>query len=172
MQAPILKSLTVQTPGGLTSTLTTTRAVSLSNPADPLSLATQTDTLVINGRTYTSTYTQATRLLSTTTPQGRTSQVTLDAKGRVIQEQVTGLEPVSYSYDALGRLATITQGTGVDARTSTLTYNSKCAYRVDSERYSMLYVVGPWTPEARPRRVWKAAIGVRRRLKRKANSSR
>src|SRR2546425_563460 len=27
-------------------------------------------------------------------------------------------------------------------------------------------------PEARPRRVWKAAIGVRRRLKRKANASR
>ena len=49
----------------------------------------------------------------------------LDAKGRVAQEQVTGLEPVSYGYDALGRLATITQGTGVDARTSTLTYNTK-----------------------------------------------
>jgi YD repeat-containing protein len=35
------------------------------------------------------------------------------------------LEPVSYGYDALGRLSTITQGSGVDARTSTLTYNSK-----------------------------------------------
>src|SRR5206468_5335314 len=122
---PILKSLTVQTPLGLTSTLTTTRAVSLSNPADPLSLSSQTDTLVINGRTYTSTYTQSTRLLSTTTPAGRTSQVTLDAKGRVGQEQVTGLEAVSYTYDSLGRLSTITQGSGVDARTSTLTYNTK-----------------------------------------------
>ncbi len=125
MQAPILKSLTVQTPGGLTSTLSTTRAVTLSNPNDPLSLSTQTDTLVINGRTYTSTYTQATRLLSTTTPANRTSTVTLDAKGRVIQELVTGLEPVAYTYDSLGRLSTITQGTGVDARTSTLSYNTK-----------------------------------------------
>jgi RHS repeat-associated protein len=125
MQAPILKSLTVQTPLALTSTLTSSRSVSLSNPNDPLSLATQTDTLVINGRTYQSTYTQATRLLSITTPANRTSQVTLDAKGRVIQEQVTGLEAVSYTYDALGRLSTITQGTGVNARTSTLTYNSK-----------------------------------------------
>ncbi|MGH7164136.1 MAG: RHS repeat-associated core domain-containing protein [Nitrospiraceae bacterium] len=120
-----MKSLTVQTPGGLTSSLTTTRVVSLSNPTDPLSLATQTDTLVTNGRTYTSTYTQATRLLSTTTPAGRTSTVALDAKGRVAAEQVTGLEAVSYSYDAVGRLSTITQGTGVDARTSTLSYNSK-----------------------------------------------
>jgi YD repeat-containing protein len=125
MQSPILKSLTVQTPLGLTSTLTTTRAVTLTNPTDPLSLATQTDTLVINGRTYTSTYTQATRLLGTTTPAGRTSNVTLDTKGRVIQEQVTGLDAVAYTYDSLGRLSTITQGSGGTARTSTLTYNSK-----------------------------------------------
>lgn len=115
----------MQTPLGLTSTLTTTRAVTLSNPNDPLSLATQTDTLVINGRTYTSTYTQPTRLLSTITPQGRTSQVTLDAQGRVIQEQVTGLDAVSYTYDSLGRLSTITQGSGAAVRTSTLNYNSK-----------------------------------------------
>lgn len=125
MQSPILKSLTIQTPSVLTSTLTSSRAVTLTNPSDPLSLATQTDTLVINGRAYSSTYTQATRLLSTTTPANRTSQVTLDAKGRVIQEQVTGLEAVSYTYDALGRLSTITQGTGAAARTSTLNYNVK-----------------------------------------------
>ncbi|MBX3324920.1 MAG: hypothetical protein U0223_13295 [Nitrospira sp.] len=125
MQSPILKSLTVATPLGLSSSLTTTRTVTLSNPNDPLSLATQTDTLVINGSTYTSTYTQATRLLRTTTPAGRISDVTLDAKGRVVQEQVTGLDPVAYTYDTSGRLATITQGTGVNVRTSTLTYNSK-----------------------------------------------
>jgi len=124
MQAPLLRSLTVQTPL-LTSTLTSTRAVTLTNPNDPLSLATQTDTLVINGRTYTSTYTQATRLLRTTTPVGRISDVTVDAKGRVVQEQVTGLEPVAYTYDSLGRLSTITQGSGGTARTSTLSYNSQ-----------------------------------------------
>ena len=64
MQAPILKSLTVQTPSALTSTLTSSRAVTLTNPNDPLSLSSQTDTLVINGRTYTSTYTQAMWLCS------------------------------------------------------------------------------------------------------------
>ena len=125
MQAPILKSLTVRTPSALTSTLTSTRSVSLSNPSDPLSLSTQTDTLVINGRTYTSTYTRSTRLLTTTTPQGRTSTVTLDALGRVTAEQVAGLEAIGYGYDSLGRLSTITQGTGVNARTSTLSYNQK-----------------------------------------------
>lgn len=72
-QSPLLKSLTALTPGGLTSTLATTRAVTLTNPNNPLSLRSQTDTLVINGRTYTSIYTQATRLLSTTTPANRTT---------------------------------------------------------------------------------------------------
>jgi RHS repeat-associated protein len=123
MAAPLLQSLMVRAPSGLTSTVTTTREVSLSNPDDPLSLGTQTDTLAINGRTYRSTYTQDTKTLTTTTPAGRISTVTLDTKGRVVQEQVTGLEPVNYTYDALGRLQTITQGSGAVTRTSTLTYN-------------------------------------------------
>ena len=42
-----------------------------------------------------------------------------------MQEQVTGLEPVAYSYDTQGRLNTITQGTGTNARTSTLSYDTK-----------------------------------------------
>ncbi len=97
MQAPLLSSLEVSTPGGLTSTLSTARSITLSNPEDPLSLATQTDTLVINGRTYTSAFDQTARLVTTTTPAGRTSQVALDAHGRVVQEQVPGLEAVSYT---------------------------------------------------------------------------
>jgi YD repeat-containing protein len=125
MQVPVSKSLTVAVPGGLTSTLTSTRTAVLSNPADPLSLTSQTDTLVINGRTYTSVFNQAAKTITTTTPASRVSTVTLDVQGRVIKEQVTGLEAVSYTYDALGRLSTITQGTGANARTSTLSYNTK-----------------------------------------------
>ncbi|MEK7786628.1 MAG: hypothetical protein AAB658_14555, partial [Chloroflexota bacterium] len=51
--------------------------------------------------------------------------MTLDTKGRVIAEQVAGLEAIGYGYDSLGRLSTITQGSGAAARTSTLSYNSK-----------------------------------------------
>jgi YD repeat-containing protein len=58
-------------------------------------------------------------------PSRRDHPVARLKKGRVASEQVTGLEAVRYHYDAVGRLSTITQGTGVDARTSTLTYNSK-----------------------------------------------
>jgi RHS repeat-associated protein len=122
LQAPVLKSLTVRLPSALTSTLTSSRSVTLGTGGV---LTTQTDTLVINGRTYSSVFNQTAKTLTTTTPAGRTSTVTLDTKGRVIQEQVTGLEPVAYSYDSLGRLSTITQGSGPTARTSTLSYNTK-----------------------------------------------
>src|SRR5207249_2901270 len=125
MQAPITRSVSVTLPTGLTSALMTTRTAVLSNPNDLLSLTSQTDTLVINGRTYTSVFDQTAKTMTTMTPAGRTSTVTLDTKGRVIQEQVTGLEPVSYTYDTLGRLSTITQGTGANARTSTLSYDTK-----------------------------------------------
>ena len=125
MQSPLMKSLTVQTPLGVTSTTTQTRTVTLANPVDPFSMTSLTDTVQINGRQYQSVFTQTAKTLTTTTPVGRTSNVTLDAKGRVVQEQVTGLEAVAYTYDSLGRLSTITQGSGASARTSTLTYNSK-----------------------------------------------
>jgi YD repeat-containing protein len=41
---------------------------------------------------------------------------------------VTGLAAVTATYDAFGRLATITTGTGPDTRTATLAYdaNSTC----------------------------------------------
>src|SRR5439155_1348207 len=97
-----------------------------------------TDTLVINGRAYTSVFNQTAKTITTTTPAGRISTVTLDTKGRVIQEQVTGLEPVSYTYDTLGRLSTITQGTGATARTFMLSYDT-------GGRLSMLTLPGNLT---------------------------
>ena len=56
MQAPITKSLTT-TSGGLTATLSAERTVNLTNPNDPLSLTSLTDTVTLNGRTASSVYT-------------------------------------------------------------------------------------------------------------------
>ena len=53
MQTPILTEQTFTTPGGLIWNATATRTASLSDPANPLSLTTQTDTVNVNGRTYT-----------------------------------------------------------------------------------------------------------------------
>ncbi len=125
MMAPVPTSLTIVTPGSLTLTSTSTRTATLSDSNNPLSLTALDDTLVLNGRTSTSHFDAATRTLTTTSPAGRVRTRTIDLQGRTISSQVTGLAPVTATYDAVGRLATITTGTGPDARTTTLAYDSQ-----------------------------------------------
>jgi RHS repeat-associated protein len=121
MQAPILKTLTVNRPGGTTTTRTATRTATLLVPNNLLSLTAQTETVTINGKTYTSTYSAATKKVTTTTPSGRQSVTTIDAEGRLVQAAVAGIAPVQLAYDGRGRLASLTQ----DDRTYTLTYDSQ-----------------------------------------------
>ncbi|MDE2179981.1 MAG: tandem-95 repeat protein [candidate division NC10 bacterium] len=125
MMAPVPKSLTVATPGGLSLYSTSTRTATLSNPANPLSLTAQDDTVILNGRTATSHFDAATRTFTTTSPASRVSTRTIDAQGRTTSTQLTGLAAVTRTYDASGRLATITTGTGPDTRTMTLAYDSQ-----------------------------------------------
>ena len=112
MRAPITKSLTITTPGSLTSTIFTGRTVTLADPLDLLSLETQTDKVNINGRLYESDYDNATLTSTATTPEGRQTVTTLDSQGRVLQEAIAGLDPTDFSYDLRGRLTTITEGVG------------------------------------------------------------
>ncbi len=104
MQAPILQSLTVQTPGGLTASLTGRSHVTLSNPADPLTLATQIDSMALNGQWTVSGYDQATREMVRTSPAGRQVFGRLDARGRLVKAQTAGLDSLTISYDAQGRV--------------------------------------------------------------------
>ncbi len=95
------------------------RTVALSNPRDPLSLVSQTDTVITNGRASTTTYDAATRTFTTTSAAGRQIVTTVDAQGRPLQTQASGMLPVVRTYDTHGRLATITQG----ARSTSFSYN-------------------------------------------------
>jgi len=124
MQSPVAKTLTVTTPGGLSTALATERTAQLADDNNPLSLTKLTDKVTVNGRITTRVYDAATRTRTTTTAAGRTSTVTLDALGRPVHEQSAGLLATSYSYDTHGRLATITQGSGAEARTVTFSYNA------------------------------------------------
>jgi RHS repeat-associated protein len=119
MADPIISSLTLTTPGGLVSTLSQTRTVTLSDPNNPLSLTSQTDTFVVNGATYTSRFDAAARTITSRTPQERNQVTILDEKGHVASTQVPGVDPVQFTYDTHGHLSTVTQG----MRTETLTYN-------------------------------------------------
>jgi RHS repeat-associated protein len=124
MLAPVVQQMTTTTPGGLKFNLKVARTATLADTADPFSLITQTETVSINGRPYTSTYTAATRTWVEETPAGRVVTTTIDAQGRVVYEQVAGLAPAAYSYDSRGRLITATLGSGAEARTVTFAYDS------------------------------------------------
>jgi YD repeat-containing protein len=124
MSAPVITSQMITTPGGLALNLTQERTADLADDDDPLSLVTLTDTATLNGRTSTSVYDAATRTTTSTTPEGRTSTETIDALGRPTRFEVPELAPVSLAYDSSGRLETLTEGDGADARTTTLAYDS------------------------------------------------
>jgi len=125
MQVPIPNSFTVRLPSGLTSSFRMTRAVTLSNPSNPLSLTSQTDTFSLNGRSATSTYTASTKTRTDRSPANRLVTTTVDAQGRVIRQQQDALEPVAFTYDARGRLTGVSHGTGEAARASSFTYDSE-----------------------------------------------
>jgi hypothetical protein len=78
MQAPVIGVLTVSSPNGRVETLNGTRSVRLADPANPFSLQTQTDTLSINGRAFTSTYDATAHTVTSVGPEGRKVVKTLD----------------------------------------------------------------------------------------------
>ena len=124
LQAPIIASYTRTTPSALVETVTGSRTATLADPNDPLSLLTQTDKLIVNGHTWTTAYASTGSTLTETSPVGRQITRTLDARGRVVSRQVTGLAAESFTFDAKGRPATVVQGTGGAARTTTYTYDA------------------------------------------------
>ena len=123
MLAPVVKSFKVTTPAGLSSTITNMRTANLTNPLDPLSLTSMTDTVTVNGRVFTSAFDKATLTATSTTPLGRQMTSTIDANGRPVSSSVPGLAASSFTYDTRGRLATTTQGAGIDARSYEMAYD-------------------------------------------------
>jgi choice-of-anchor A domain-containing protein/RHS repeat-associated protein len=110
MQSPLIGSLTLNTPEGLTATLSQARSVTLAVPTAPTSLVSLTDTLTINGRVYTSTYDDASGTIAITTPQGRQFGGLLDPKGRLLRMDVPGLASIERTLDPQGRTDLIRQG--------------------------------------------------------------
>ena len=110
IQLPVVTGETFSL-GNLTMTLTGSRTASLGNPADPFSLVTQTDTETINGRSYKSVFTAATKTFVDTTPVGRTTTTVLDALERISTLQPPAGALASFTYDTRGRLSSSSRGT-------------------------------------------------------------
>jgi RHS repeat-associated protein len=124
MVAPLSLKETISTPAGLVSTVNTARTVTLTDANNPFSLAAQSDTLSINGRTYTSVYNAANRTFTGTSPAQRQFTVTLETTGRPTHVESEGLASSEFTYDSRGRLVSWTQGTGSGARKTGFSYNS------------------------------------------------
>jgi RHS repeat-associated protein len=116
MQAPIPKEIIVSTPGGLSQTINTQRTVSLADPKDPLSLLLQTDTVTINGLSYTGQYSSTSKELQITSPVGRWVTLTYDDMGRFVKRQTPGIEPVTITYRSDGQLESVYQGLNLSTR--------------------------------------------------------
>ena len=125
MSAPITASTTVQTPAGRSLVASSSLVVTLSSPGDPLSLSSSTSTQTLDGHTTASQYTASTHTFVTTTPAGRTATTTIDDLGRMVASHVPGLNPAVLNYDTRGRLATLTRGSGAEARTLTMAYDAQ-----------------------------------------------
>ena len=111
MTAPLLEKATFETPGGLVATISATRAVSLSDPDNPLSLTNLTDTVDSNGRSVTTSFNANQKQIIFNTPEGRQGIVTLDDQGRILDVRTDGLVPITFAYDTQGRLTEAVQGT-------------------------------------------------------------
>ena len=110
-QTPIVGELTVATPGSLKSRTVQSRRVELADPNNLLSLKQQTDALTINGRTYTRTYSSASRMLRDATPGGRATTTVFNEMGRPINVETSpDLLPMVMEYDSRGRVVSIQQG--------------------------------------------------------------
>lgn len=133
MQAPIMTSTTATEPGGRTITETQSRTVTLTDPANPLTVATQTETTTGPNGTTTTVYQASDHSLTMTTPGGSVNKVIIDNLGRITstqedpkvapdlhhydsngnldQQTVTGMT-TNFTYDHDGRVLTATTATG------------------------------------------------------------
>ena len=105
MLAPIVPTVTTQTPGGRTMVVTSKRVTTRPDSTNPLSLTSQVDSMSLNGQWNVTSYTASTRHFVATSPEGRQRFATLDAKGRIIAAQTAGLDSARFTYDNLGRLS-------------------------------------------------------------------
>jgi RHS repeat-associated protein len=109
--APFDKAVSVREPSSLTLTASSTRAVTLTDPSDPFSVATWTQTSTVGGATATRTFDGAARTLTLVSAGGLRSVRTIDVKSRTTR--LVGdpaLDAVTFSYDSAGRLTAGGQG--------------------------------------------------------------
>lgn len=116
-------NITIATPSGLTSELSSNKEVVGS--VEPLNVSSATNTITLNGQATTEVYTSVDNTWLTTSPLNRLSRRVINDDGRTMLQQVAGFLPVNYTYNSKGNLETIITGTGSASRITRFTYNTK-----------------------------------------------
>jgi RHS repeat-associated protein len=115
--APVRSRLTLTTPGGVASTWSFDRSLTLATPGDPLSLATLTDAMSVNGGKSTRVFDAKKNQVTHVTPAGRRVVMTVNDAGRMTKLEMPGLLPVELTYENKGHLTAISQGASGERRT-------------------------------------------------------
>jgi RHS repeat-associated protein len=77
-----------------------------------------------NGQTWTQHFNLPQHTTDVVDPTGRRSVAEYDEHGRLLNYSAAGAPPVSYNYDAQGRRASVTVGSGTVARTTRYSYDA------------------------------------------------
>lgn len=125
MKAPFVSEKKVVLPSGLEWLQQTNRTIDLADENDLLSLITLNNEISTNGHVATVDYTASDRKWIYTSPEGRIVTKITDKTGRPIKQTITGLNAVSYSYDARGRLTNTSSGDGNSRRSNKYSYYSE-----------------------------------------------
>jgi RHS repeat-associated protein len=108
---PRAAALRILLPSGTQLAATATRTATFSSLNDPTSLTSRTETVSVNGRAYTATFTRSDGRLRVVTPAGREITTFLRPDGQLSAYQITGLGAVSFGYDGIGRMTGASDGT-------------------------------------------------------------
>ena len=120
---PLPDLVTITLPGGLISTTTIKRTITLANPINPLSVSSLVDNVDHNGAIAKSFYTGSTQTLKELSPLGRLRTTMFDKNGKIIKRQIAGLSPMTFAYDDIGRLVLSGEGTGTETRQFRYSYD-------------------------------------------------
>jgi YD repeat-containing protein len=79
------------------------------NPLDPTSLATQIDSVIVNGAISRTIFSAAAHTITEISPEGRQFVALFDTAGRVVEERAPGEASVKYTYGPRSLLTSVTQ---------------------------------------------------------------
>ncbi|HKY34616.1 MAG TPA: RHS repeat-associated core domain-containing protein [Polyangiaceae bacterium] len=114
---------TIVTPGGRTLETTIVESKTLDDASNLLSATIWQNAVLVNGRTFETSYSRKDRTVRERSPLGRVNTTVLDKLGRESESAIPGFGSTSFVYDEAGRLTSIARASGKEKRTQSHRYD-------------------------------------------------